>query len=71
MYSALGTWLALPPWGSEIPPLLLVSASPNSQQQWGQTHLSHKGEFELGYREKRKNTVTLLKKVSKHPPLSD
>lgn len=38
MPDALGICLALPPQGSKIPPL-----------QWDPPHLSHKGEFKLGY----------------------
>lgn len=49
IHGALGTWLALPPWGSEIPALPLCSASANSQWQRGQTRLSRKGELKPGY----------------------
>lgn len=55
MHGALGTWLALSPRGSEIPPLSLCSASPNSQQQQHQPHLFHKGEFKLGYQQKNQS----------------
>lgn len=69
---ALGSWLALPPQTSEMLPLPLCSASLNYRQQRGQPHLYHKGEFKLGYLQKNPNpTVILVKKVSKHPPLSD
>lgn len=49
IHGALGTWLAFPPWGSEIPALPLCSASANSQWQRGQTRLSRKGELKPGY----------------------